>query len=116
MNGTVFVNGHPVSTFLGRERQVVITPYLKKGENTIKLVSARVKDTVAGNDVKFQVGGPAEYNVTSGRFELKPVAQFEAMEGWKRDPKNGQLVSQAKPDADTVEREIKFTLDHEPGK
>jgi hypothetical protein len=79
-------------------------------------VSARVKDAIAGNNVKFQVGGPAEYNVSRGRFELKPIAQFEAMEGWKQDPKTGQLVSQAKADADTVEREIRFTLDEEPVK
>jgi hypothetical protein len=116
VTGTVFINGQPVSTFLGHERQVVITPYLRKGENTIRLVSARVKDAIAGNDVKFRVGGPAEYNVTQGKFELKPIAQFEAMEGWKRDPKTGQLVGLAKADADTVEREIRFTLDEEPGK
>jgi hypothetical protein len=116
VTGTVFVNGQPVSTFLGQERQVVITPYLRKGENTIRLVSARVKDAIADNDVKFRVGGPAEYNVTQGKFELRPIAQFEAMEGWKRDPKTGQLVGLAKADADTVEREIRFTLDEEPGK
>lgn len=116
VTGTVFVNGHELSTFLGRERQVVITPYLKKGENTIKLMSARVPNVVSNNDVKFRVGGPAEYNATRGRFELQPVSQFEAMQGWKRDPKTGQLVNQVKAGADTIEREIKFTLDEEPGK
>jgi len=116
VTGTVFVNGQALNTFLGRERQVVITPYLKKGENVIKLVSNRVPDAITNNDVKFHVGGPAEYNVTRGRFELKPVAQFEAMTGWKRNDKTGQLVNQSKGDPDTIEREIKFTLDHEPGK
>lgn len=116
VTGTVFVNGHEVSTFLGRERQVVITPYLKKGENTVKLVSARVPNVVANNDVKFRVGGPAEYNATKGRYELRPVVRFEAMQGWKRDPKTGQLVNQVKAGADTIEREVKFTLDEEPGK
>jgi hypothetical protein len=116
LTATAFVNGHEVSTFLGRERQVVITPYLKKGANTIKLVSARVPNLVADNDVKFWVGGPAEYNATEGRYELTPVSRFEAMHGWKRDPKSGQLVNQVTAGADTIEREIKFTLDQEPGK
>lgn len=116
VTGTVFVNGHEVSTFLGRERQVVITPYLKKGENTIKLVSARVPNVVAENDMKFWVGGPAEYNATKGRYELAPVNKFEAMRGWKRDPKSGQLVNTVTAGADTIEREIKFTLDEAPGK
>jgi len=115
VTGTVFVNGHALNTFLGHERQVVITPYLKKGENVIKLVSHRVPDAIANNDVKFKVGGPAEYNVGQGRYDLSPVAQFEAMHGWKRNDKTGQLVNQAKGDPDTIEREIRFTLDHEPG-
>jgi len=112
----VFVNGHEVSTFLGRERQVVMTPYLKKGENTIKLVSARVPNVVADNDVKFWVGGPAEYNATQGRYEVKPLNQFEAMHGWKRDKKTGQILNQVQTGAETVEREIKFTLEEEPRK
>jgi hypothetical protein len=116
VTGTVFVNGHALSTFVGRERHVVITPYLRKGENVIKLVSNRVPDAIAHNDVKFKLSGPAEYSVTRGRFELGPVAQFEAMSGWKRDAKTGQLVNQAKGNPDTIEREIKFTLDQEPGK
>ena len=116
VTGTVFVNGHALSTFLGHERQVVITPYLKKGENMIKLVSARVPDAMENNDVKFRGGRAGQYNVTRGRYDLGPVAQFEAMQGWKRDQKTGQLVNQAKGDPETIEREIKFTLDHEPGK
>jgi hypothetical protein len=116
VTATVFVNGHEVSTFLGRERQVVMTPYLKKGENTIKLVSARVPNVVADNDVKFWVGGPAEYNATQGRYEVKPLNQFEAMHGWKRDKKTGQILNQVQTGAETVEREIKFTLEEEPRK
>jgi hypothetical protein len=113
---TVWVNGQALNTFLGAERQLVITSYLRKGENTIKLVSARVPNTIANNDIKCWVGGPAEYNVTKGKYELKPVVQFEAMQGWKRDNKTGQLVNQTKAGSDTIEREIRFTLDHEPGK
>jgi hypothetical protein len=116
VTGTVFVNGRARSTFLGHERPVVIAPYLKKGENGIKLVSNRVPDAIENNDVRFRVGGPAEYNVTRGRYDLGPVAQFEAMHEWKRNEKTGQLVNQAKGDPDTIEREIKFTLDHDPGK
>ena len=108
--------GRAVSTFLGKERQIVITPYLRKGENTVKIVSTRVPNVITSNDVNVWVGGPAEYNVTKGHYELTPVVQGEAMHGWKRDPKKGQLVNQAKPDSDTTEKELPFTLDHEPGK
>lgn len=116
VTGTVFVNGQAVNTFLGEERQVVITPFLKKGENVIKVASHRVKDAIADNNLHFSVGGPAEYNVARGRFEIGPVTQFDAMNGWKRHEKSGQLVPLAKGDPDTIEREVKFTLDHEPGK
>ena len=72
---------------------------------------------IADNDLLFKVGGPAEYNVTRGRFELKPVNQFEALTGWKKHERTGQLVNQdPKGNPDTIEREVKFTLDHEPGK
>ena len=116
VTATLTVNGHEVNTFLGLSRQVVITRYLRAGENVIKMKSHRVPNVISRNDVKCWVGGPAEYNATKGRYELKPVTQFEAMQGWKRDPKSGQLVNQAKGDADVIEREIKFTLDHDPNK
>jgi|SoiMethySBSTD1v2_1073268.scaffolds.fasta_scaffold458854_2 hypothetical protein len=113
---TVFVNGQAVSTFLGGKRQVVITPYLRKGENVVKLVSARVANAIADNDIKCSVSGPAEYNVTRGGYEVAPVLQLDAMRGWKRHPKKGELINQVKLGEDTIEREEKFTLDHEPGK
>lgn len=116
VTGTVFVNDHAISTFVGPERQVVITDLLKKGENTVKFVSERVPNIVTSNDVKFQVAGPAEYNVGQGRFDFRRVVQFEAMQGWKWEDKSGKLVKQAKGDGDSIEREIKFTLDHDPGK
>jgi hypothetical protein len=116
VTAAVTVNGHEINTFLGLSRQVVITKYLHSGENVIKLVSHRVPNVVSNNDVKCWVGGPAEYNATRGKYELKPVIQFQAMQGWKRDPKTGQLVNQVKGGADVIEREVKFTLDHDPNK
>src|SRR5262245_56718107 len=113
---TVFVNGQAVTTFLGDRRQVVITPLLRKGENVVRLVSTRVPNAIADNNIKCSVAGPAEYNVTHGRYELAPVIQLDAMNGWKRHPKKGELMNQVKSGEDTIDREIKFTLDHEPGK
>jgi hypothetical protein len=116
VTATVWVNGQAFNTFLGGKRQLVITPYLRQGKNTIKVVSQRVPNVLATNNVKCWVGGPAEYNVTKGRYELKPEVQFEAMHGWKRDNKSGQLTNTAKAGSDTIERDLEFTLDHEPGK
>ena len=116
VTATVFVNNEPVNTFLGAERQVVITPYLRKGRNVIKVVSHRVPDAIAGNDIHVQVGGPAEYNVTKGRYELGRGTQFDALTGWKKHDKTGQLVNLAKGNPDTIEKEYPLDLDHEPGK
>jgi hypothetical protein len=116
VTGTVFVNGHAVNTFLGEERQVVITDYLRKGKNVIKVVSHRVKDAIADNDLHFKVIGPAEYNATRGQFEFGRGTGFDAMTGWKRDEKTGQLNNLEKDGAGTIEKEYPLTLDHEPGK
>jgi len=116
VTATVWVNGQAFNTFLGGKRQIVVTPYLRKGENTIKVVSQRVPNVIANNNVKCWVGGPAEYNVTKGRYEMTPLKQFDAMNGWKRDSKSGQLTNTVKAGSDTIEREYKLTLDQEPGK
>lgn len=110
MTATVFVNGTPLNTFTVSSRQVVITPYLKQGKNEIKLISTRVKNAIRQNDIEFQVGGPAEWNVTKGSYELAPVVQFGSMQGWKQDPKSGQFTNPAKLNSETVERVIPFFL------
>lgn len=113
--GTVWVNGTPLNTFAGESRQIVITKLLKPGKNEIKLVSGRVPNVIVGNDVEFLIGGPAEWNVSENKFTLTPITTFNAMQGWKKDPKSGQLVNQANAQADTIERVIPFMLKMPPG-
>lgn len=110
VTGTVFVNDHPLNSFSQHDRQVVITPYLKKGKNEIKIVSARVANAVRDNDIKFAIAGPARWNASEGKFTLKPVLEFRAMQGWTRNEEEGTLVNRAKPDSDVVERVITFMI------
>jgi hypothetical protein len=107
----VYVNGTPLNSFTLEARQVVITPLVKAGANEIKLVSRRVKNVFTGNDIKFSVGGPAEWIPAKSKFEVKEIVKFEAMQGWEKDDKTGQLVNQAAPESDTIERVIPFVLE-----
>jgi len=107
----VYVNGTPLNSFTLEERQVVITPLLKPGANEIKLVSKRVKNVFKSNDIEFTVGGPAEWVPANSKFEMKEIVQFKAMQGWEQDKKTGQLVNQANPESDTIERVIPFVLE-----
>lgn len=111
---TVFVNGTPLNTFILQERSVVISSLLKPGKNEIKLVSARVKNSISGNDINLEVAGPAEWFVDQNRYMLKPVLEFKTMPGWTKNAKSGQLINQAQPDADTLERVIPFMLKEAP--
>ncbi|MGH9650724.1 MAG: hypothetical protein ACRD3I_09670, partial [Terriglobales bacterium] len=112
--GTVWVNGTPLNSFLLQQRSVVITPLLKKGRNEIKLVSTRVKNSIARNDIQFEIAGPAEWNVAESKYVLPRVIQFNAMQGWVQDPKSGQLIQRLKPAADDIERVIPFLLKAAP--
>ena len=114
--GTVFINGTPLNSFLLAGRQVVITSLLKPGKNEIKLVSARVKDSIRNNDIEFEIGGPAEWFVDKNQYVLAPVVQFKAIQGWSKEPRTGQLVNKFKPEADTIERTIPFMLKTPPAK
>lgn len=112
--GTVWVNGTPLNSFLLQQRSVVITSLLKKGRNEIKLVSTRVQNSIKGNDIQFEIAGPAEWNVAESKFVLPPVAKFNAMQGWVQDPKSGQLIQRLKPKAEEIERIIPFLLKAAP--
>lgn len=108
--GTVFVNGTPLNTFTSAPRDVIITSLLKPGRNEIRIVSGRVPNIIATNDIEFSVSGPAEWEVSNNRYTLAPIAQFKAMQGWQRNPKTGQLVNPLKAEADTIERVIPFMM------
>ncbi len=107
----VYVNGTPLNSFTLETRQVVITPLVKAGANEIKLVSKRVKNVFQDNDIKFSVGGPAEWIPAKSAFEVKQIVKFDAMQGWERDKKTGQMVNKDNPESDTIERVIPFTLE-----
>jgi hypothetical protein len=108
--GTVWINGTPLNSFTLESRQIVITKLLKPGKNEIKLVSGRVSNAIENNDIEFLIGGPAEWNVSENKFTLTPITTFNAMQGWKKDPKSGQLVNQANAQAETIERIIPFMM------
>jgi len=114
VTGTVFVNGTPLSSFALAERAVVITPYLKKGRNEIRIVSSRVDNAVRDNDVEFEISGPAEWYATQKKFLVKPVLQFKCMQGWTRDARTGRLVNQADTASTSIERTIPFMLKDGP--
>ncbi len=114
LTATVYVNGTPLSTFLGEKRQVVITPLLKQGKNEIKIVTNRVKDAISDNDIAVEVFGPVHYNPRTEKFEAKPMVQLKAMQGWERDRTSGQLVSKADREAKSMERASPFFLDEAP--
>lgn len=110
----VYVNGTPLNSFtLGPGRTIVITPYLKKGKNDIKIVSNRVDNAVTENDIVFEVAGPAVWDASEKRYMVKPLLKFNAAQGWTRDSRTGKLVNRMKADADTIERVIPLMLKDE---
>lgn len=116
VTAAVTINETPLNSFVLAGRTIVITPYLKQGKNEIKLVSTRVKNSIADNDIAFQILGPAEWNVQQGKFLLAPVLQFKTKQGWTMDAKSGLLINPIKPDSETIERVIPFMLKEAPVK
>lgn len=110
VSATIFINDTPITSFTSPRRQIVITPFLKKGKNEIKVVSARVRNALEDNDVKITIAGPARWNATEQRYMLKPLLQSKAMQGWMRDSVTGRLVNRAKPDSETIERILPLLL------
>jgi hypothetical protein len=111
---SVFVNGSPLNSFLGGSRQVVITPLLKQGKNEIKLVTHAVADAFGDNEITFDVGGPCKYNAPKMSFEMDPVIQLKAMQGWERSGATGQLINADDPEARSLERTVTFFLEEAP--
>jgi hypothetical protein len=107
---TVAVNGTWLNTFMLAERQVVITSLVKPGRNELKIVSNRVKNTIRDNDYDIMVGGPAEWNVSQNQFNIAPIVEAKAEQGWRKDEKSGQFVNPAAPDSATIERTIPFVV------
>jgi hypothetical protein len=111
---TVAVNGAWLNTFMLAERQVVITSLIKPGKNELKIVSNRVANTIRDNDYNIMVAGPAEWNVSEKRFNVAPIVEAKAEQGWRKDDKTGQLVNPAAPDSSTIERTIPFVIKAAP--
>ncbi len=110
VSATIVINGTPLPTFVGAHRKLVITPLLKKGKNEVKLISHRVKDAIDGNDLECFIGGPATWSIEDKEYQFKPVTEFKAMQGWKRDKATGQLVNIQDPKAEIIERTILFMI------
>jgi hypothetical protein len=110
LTATVVVNGTIVSSFLGVERRARITPYLKPGRNEVRLITGRVKNSFAGNDIRIDVAGPAEWVPQNSRFEYRPVLQLDGLQGWTVQPGSGMLMNRSVPEADTLERAVSFLL------
>jgi hypothetical protein len=110
VTATVLVNGTPLNSFTTQERTVVITPFLKKGRNEIKLVSSRIDHAIADNDIEFEILGPAIWSATDSTYVLKPILQFKSLQGWSKDRMSGRLINRASADADQVERVIPLIL------
>jgi len=114
LSTTVFVNGAPLTSFLGEDRQIVVTSLLKQGKNDVKMVSIPVKDAMTDSDVTVEVFGPVQYNARTEKFEAKPIVQLKAMQGWEREDRTGQLVSMTDPKVETLERTLPFVLEQMP--
>lgn len=110
ITATVFVNDHALNTFTLAPRQIVITPYLKKGKNEIKIVSARIDNSVGQNDLEFAVAGPATWSATRRAYTLKPIMTFNGMQGWARNAASGKLTNRAQPESEAIERVITLLL------
>ena len=110
VTATVEINGIMLSSFALTRRQVVITPFLKNGTNTIRLITKVVENCLETNDTLFEVRGPGEYSVANGKYEFPNIERFNALVGWQRDKSTGQLVPVADANADTFERVIEFEL------
>ncbi len=114
VTATVLVNDTPLNSFMIAPRDLVITSLLKQGKNEIKLVSTRVNNAIRDNDIELQIAGPAEWNVQKAQYVVAPIVQFQAMQGWKLDPKTGKRVNPVKPESETIERVIPFFLKEGP--
>jgi hypothetical protein len=107
---TVQINGTPFSSFQLAERRLNITSLLKPGKNEVKIVSHRVKDSIEENDIECFIGGPAEWSVGERKYIYKPITEFKAMQGWKRNDSTGQLMSPSDPKAEMIGRTIVFMV------
>ena len=110
VTATVFINGKALNSFTSQPRQVVITPLLKTGDNEIRVVTARVTNSLRDNDIALSIAGPARYNVAQSTYEFAPVLEFAALEGWTRDAATGQLVAGDDPGRETLERVLRLRI------
>ncbi|HEX6986852.1 MAG TPA: hypothetical protein VF170_15855, partial [Planctomycetaceae bacterium] len=97
VTATAFVNGTPLTSFTLGNRAVVVTPLLKQGRNEIRLVSNAVKGSFAANDITINLGGRAAYDRREDRWDVEPILQMRAMQGWTVEEGTGRLANQAAP-------------------
>lgn len=111
---TVSVNGTTLTSFLGQDRQLVITDLLRQGTNEVKIVTNRVRNGMEENNINGFVEGPAVYNPRAEKFIVESLLEFDSITGWEQDETTGLWKNPRVPDADTVEQVLTFTLDEKP--
>eukprot|EP00913_Durusdinium_trenchii_P008797 g8263.t1 len=103
VTATVFVNGTPLTSFLGAQRTVILRPPLiKPGVNEIRLVTKRVENCQIDGDFRFTIAGPAE----SASPRYPRIKQFTAMKGWVRDAGGTPALLEPDPKALLVPAEM----------
>jgi len=113
LTATVVVNGTILTSFVGVDRQVRITPYLRPGKNDIRLITNPVKNALRENDLRINVSGPAQWASARARFEFKPALELQALQGWIVQPVSGKLLNRAAPGSDTLERAVPLLLNED---
>ena len=78
-----------LNTFTGNKRNIVVTSLLKEGKNELKLLTARVKDSVADNDIRLMLAGPARFSAEKNMHEFPIVVELTTAEDWTHDAKTG---------------------------
>lgn len=115
LTATAFVNDVPVNSVFGLGRAVSISPWLRPGANTVRLVVRGLESHLVGNNpLKLSVG-QAKFDAGAGRFRITPRFTQAAEEDLRRDD-DGKWVSAKDPKADTVTYTHELVVDEPPAK
>lgn len=114
VSSTVTVNGTTFTSLLGVQRDIVITPLLKKGKNEVEIVTHRVSGVIYDWSSTIVVAGPGEWIATENEYQFKEIVKLRNLDGWIRDSKTGKWLNKENPEEETVKRVLTFNLDEAP--
>ena len=115
VTATLYVNGVPVNSFFGKSRTVVITPLLKPGVNTIKMVVRGMEHYLGKENKLTLIAGPSKFDTKSNQFAVQPQVSQKALIDLRRNEEN-KWVSVKDPNADTVTYTHELTVKDLPAK